>query len=73
MPERDSSGDALRLGRMLAEHLGIRHVVEDIAPALDGAGCYDRQDEAIRMVFPEYGEGWQLQAHPCRRSWTATA
>jgi len=27
MPERDSSGDALRLGTLLAGQLGIRHVV----------------------------------------------
>ncbi len=61
MPERDSSSDALRLGRMLAGHLGIRHVVEEIAPALAGLGCYDRQLEAIRTVFPEYGEGWRCK------------
>jgi len=61
MPERDSSSDALRLGRMLTEHLGIRHVVEDIAPALEGLGCYARQLEAIRTVFPEYGEGWKCK------------
>ena len=61
MPERDSSGDALRLGRLLADHLGIRHVVEDIAPALEGLGCYARQLEAIRMVFPEYGDGWKCK------------
>jgi len=61
MPERDSSGDALRLGRMLAEQLGIRHAVEDIAPALEALGCYRRQLEAIRMVVPEYGEGWRCK------------
>lgn len=61
MPERDSSSDALRLGRMLAEHLGIRHVIEDVAPALEGLGCYARQLEAIRTVFPEYGEGWRCK------------
>ncbi len=61
MPERDSSSDALRLGRSLAEHLGIRYVVEDIAPALAGLGCYDRQLEAIRTVFPEYGPGWRCK------------
>jgi NAD+ synthase len=61
MPERDSSSDALRLGRMLAEHLGIRYVVEDIAPALAGLGCYARQLEAIRMAVPEYGDGWKCK------------
>jgi NAD+ synthase len=61
MPERDSSSDALRLGRMLAEHLGIRYAVENIAPALAGLGCYDRQLEAIRMAVPEYGDGWRCK------------
>jgi NAD+ synthase len=54
MPERDSSSDALTLGRLLGTHLGIATIVEDIAPVLAGAGCYARQDEAIRGVFPEY-------------------
>jgi NAD+ synthase len=61
MPERDSSSDALRLGSALAEHLGIRCVVEDIARALEGIGCYARQLEAIRTVFPEYGPGWRCK------------
>lgn len=61
MPERDSSGDALRLGRMLAESLGVTAVVRDIAPALEALGCYASQDEAIRVVFPEYGPGWKCK------------
>jgi NAD+ synthase len=61
MPERDSSSDALRLGKVLAAHLGIKHLVEDIAPALEGLGCYARQLEAIRMVVPEYGDGWKCK------------
>src|SRR3954468_7319778 len=61
MPERDSSDDALRLGRMLASHLGIEAVVEDIAPALRGLGCYDRQNDAIRQVFPDYGDDWKCK------------
>lgn len=58
LPERDSSGDSLRLGRLLAESIGVEALLEDIAPALEGAGCYRRQDEAIRQVFPAYGPGW---------------
>jgi NAD+ synthase len=61
MPERDSSGESLRLGRMLAAHLGIRTQIEDIAPALEGLGCYERQLEAIRMAVPEYGPGWRCK------------
>ncbi len=61
MPERDSSGDALRLGKLLAEQLGIRWAVEDVAPALEGLGCYRRQLEAIRSAVPEYGDGWRCK------------
>ena len=61
MPERHSSDDALTLGRMLADALGIEAIVEDIAPALEGLGCYRRQDEAIRSIVPQYGEGWKCK------------
>ena len=59
MPEADSSEDSLRLGRLLADFLGIRTALEDITPILGGARCYERRDEAIRKVVPEYGEGWK--------------
>jgi NAD+ synthase len=59
LPERDSSGFSTARGRQLAEHLGIRYEVFDIAPALEGIGCYRQRDEAIRRVFPAYGEGWK--------------
>jgi NAD+ synthase len=61
MPERDSSDDTRRLGRLIASHLGIHTETHDIAPALAALGCYDRQTEAIRTVFPEYGEGWKCK------------
>jgi NAD+ synthase len=55
LPESDSSNESLRLGRMLADQLGVRTFVEDISAILAAAGCYRRRDEAIRSVFPEYG------------------
>lgn len=59
MPERDSADESLELGQLLANSLGIKAVTENIASALQGAGCYARQEEAIRTVFPEYGPGWK--------------
>lgn len=59
LPERDSSGFSTARGRQLAEHLGIKYEVFDIAPALDGIGCYKWRDDAIRKVFPAYGDGWK--------------
>ena len=60
-PEADSSSDSLRLGRMVAEALGVRSAVEDISPVLRGARCYERRDESIRTVVPEYGEGYKCK------------
>jgi len=61
MPEQHSSDDSLRLGQALAARLGIAALTEDISPALEGAGCYRRQEEAIRSVVPEYGAGWKCK------------
>ena len=61
MPEHHSSDDALRLGQQVATRLGIQTIVEDIAPALEALGCYQRQDEAIRSVVPAYGAGWKCK------------
>jgi len=61
MPEHHSSDDALMLGRMLTEHFGIEAIIEDIAPALENLGCYSHQNEAIRTVVPDYGDGWKCK------------
>lgn len=58
MPERESDPESLRIARALAEQLGIESVTEDIAPVLDGAGCYRRRNEAIRRVVPEFRDDW---------------
>jgi NAD+ synthase len=61
MPEADSDGDTTRLAQGLADFLGIRTVTEDITPMLRAAGCYQRRDEAIRLVVPDYGDGWKCK------------
>jgi NAD+ synthase len=59
LPERDSSGASTDRGKQLAKHLGIAHEVQNIAPTLEAIGCYRWRDEAIRRVFPAYGDGWK--------------
>jgi NAD+ synthase len=61
MPERHSSDDALRLGKLLAGSLGVETLTVDIAPILEAAGCYRSQDEAIRSVVPRYGSEWKCK------------
>ena len=59
LPEKDSSSTSLVRGKQLAEQLGIPHAVENIGTTLEAIGCYRWRDEAIRAVFPAYGEGWK--------------
>lgn len=59
LPEQDSSSNSLKRGKQLAEHLGIEYLVHDIAPTLEAIGCYKWRDEAIKVTFPEYSEGWK--------------
>ena len=67
MPEKDSDPDSLRLGRLVADSLGIETVVEDIAPMLTAAGCYQRRDECIRKLVPGLRRrlGLQGRARQC--------
>jgi NAD+ synthase len=58
MPEKDSDADSLHLGRLVAEGLGLRSVVEDIEPVLTASGCYRRRDDCIRRIVPDFGSGW---------------
>lgn len=59
MPEYDSSAASEDLGGEVARGLGMPHLTERIGPALEAVGCYRWRDDAIRTVFPQYGEGWK--------------
>lgn len=59
LPEKDSSDDSGNRGKILADHLGINYVTQDLRDTLEAIGCYKWRDEAIKRTFPEYGEGWK--------------
>jgi len=59
LPEKDSSAASEDLGKLVAEHVGIAYLKENIGPTLDAIGCYRWRDEAIRALFPEYGKNWK--------------
>jgi NAD+ synthase len=59
MPEKDSSAETLALSQLMADHLGVKAIHEDISSVLEAAGCYRRRDDAIRLVLPDYGPGWK--------------
>lgn len=54
LPEKDSSPDSEILARELAGKFGIKAIKEEITGALTGFKCYERRDEAVKRVFPEY-------------------
>jgi NAD+ synthase len=54
LPEKDSSSDSLEYARILADRFGIRYHIEEITGALDGFKCYQRRDEAVKSLFPDY-------------------
>lgn len=59
MPERESSPETLRISTSVSDAFGFDSAVEDITPALEAVGAYERRDEAIRLVCEEYGAGYR--------------
>jgi NAD+ synthase len=61
MPETDSHSETLALSRTVADAFGIEAVVEDITPILQASRCYERRDEAVRAVVPQFGKDWRFK------------
>ncbi|MFH1686996.1 MAG: NAD(+) synthase [bacterium] len=59
MPEQDSSPESRLLAEELAATFGFETVVEEITGGLAGMGCYERRDEAIKQVFPDFQPTWK--------------
>ncbi|MBD3404054.1 NAD(+) synthase [candidate division GN15 bacterium] len=58
MPETDSSPESEKLARELSETFGFETVLENISGGLSGLGCYERRDEAVKSVFPEFDKSY---------------
>ena len=58
---KKSSPESADLALELAAAFGVEPVTEDITATLEGAGCYQRRDEAIQRVFPQYQPGWKAK------------
>lgn len=54
LPEKDSSSESKDFALKLASKFGIKTIEENITNALEGFNCYERRDEAVMNVFPEY-------------------
>lgn len=54
LPEADSNPISKKLAIEHAESLGIEYVVEEITPELKAFGTYEKRDNIIREIYPEY-------------------
>jgi NAD+ synthase len=54
MPEKDSSQTSQELATLLCNKFNVPLIVEDLTDAVNGFGCYQRRDEAVKRVFPAY-------------------
>ena len=59
LPERESNPMSAEYGIKYAQRLGIRTVIIDITPNLDCFGAYEKRDEAISKIFPEYNSQYK--------------
>lgn len=59
MPERDSAEESLDMSGLVARHLGLKTLREDLTPTLEALSFYERYAAAVRQVIPEYGMGWR--------------
>lgn len=58
MPEKESAGESKTLAQKLGDKFGFETILENISGGLEGMGCYNRRDEAIRKVFPEFDSSY---------------
>ena len=63
MPENDSDPESLELAQKVAQKYGVVPILEVITPILEGFGCYQRRDQAVQRLFPEYdaAAGYKLK------------
>ncbi len=54
LPENDSSDESKIFALKLADKFGVEVIEENITGALEGFGCYQRRDEAIKRVVSDF-------------------
>ena len=54
LPEKDSNSESKEFALKLAEKFNVQTVEENITQSLEGFSCYQRRDEAVASIFPEY-------------------
>ncbi|HLP72146.1 MAG TPA: NAD(+) synthase [Bacteroidales bacterium] len=62
IPEKDSNPESENFAKLLTDKFGVTSIKEVITPALEGFRCYERRDEAVKQIFPDYDpETWKMK------------
>jgi NAD+ synthase len=61
LPEKESTGDNIVFVEKLLKKVNVECVTEDITGALNGLGCYQRRDKAVKELFPEYDLSYKMR------------
>lgn len=54
LPEKESSEETPHLSKLIADFLDIETSYENITPVLEALQCYERRNDSIRKVIPEF-------------------
>ena len=61
LPEKESSPVSKEYASKHAEKMGLSFDIVDITPTLEGFGAYEKRDEVIKAVFPEFGDNHRVK------------
>jgi len=61
LPEKESSDENIPLVKNLLSKIGVEYKIEYLTEALKGFGCYERRDEAVKCIFPEYDSSYKMK------------
>ena len=61
MPDKEVDAQSYEMAKEFADSQGKELIVEDITPQLDAMGCYQKRDDAVRRIFPEYDPDYKVK------------
>jgi len=59
LPEKESNPISKDYAFLHSNQIGLKTITQDITATLEGFGTYERRDEAIREIFPEYNNQYK--------------
>jgi len=61
LPEKESTLDNIPIVEKLLEVINVECITENLTDALNGLGCYQRRDQAVKEIFPEYDINYKMK------------